>query len=310
MTQRRLFALAALAALVGCSGDKLLGPPDAPACTRGGVVAGQTVTGVLSRSSCPVFSEWQFGPEYYESWTMPVQAGHAYLLHLVPDTTSAGDSLNADILLYSRNTANDPVLSGASTNFATGTVNIAGMYAQELFFAAPENAAISIRVETIDTAGIGGYSLRATECPSLPTMTNDSSSASVQFNASNCMVQGDTDTLRLFAFPFAGSANEVYQASMIIDSGATPTKAVGLGGPSYDLLCQVRSDCLHQTATVAESTAVLGTAATAGQYAAYALVTKPGVAGAFRIRLKDNGPFTTPPAPASRPIRVHGRVAR
>ena len=312
MTHHRLLALAALAALVGCSGDKLLGPPDAPACTRGGLVAGQTVTGTLSRSSCPVFSEWEFQSEYYESWTMPVQAGHAYLLHLVPDTTAAGDSTNANILLYSRNAVNDPVMVTASTYYDNALLNTNGMRAQVIFFVAPENAAVSVRVETggqpADTLELGGYALTATECAAAPILTNDSATATASYTASACVLHRTTDSVRMFFYPFQGILNHQYSASLISDSG-TASLEVNVAGPSWDAQCEVRDDCDWESNSVVDSGAVGYTPAVSGQFEAFAFIGDDGTSGAFHMRLDDFGP--APVAPMSVPYaHTRRRVAR
>ncbi|MGH7532781.1 MAG: hypothetical protein ACREL4_05770 [Gemmatimonadales bacterium] len=306
MRRSTWYAFTLLAALVGCSGDKLLGPPDAPACTRGALVAGASVTGTLDRSDCPVFSEWERTPEYYESWTMPVQAGHAYLVHVAPDSGAAGDSLYANLLLYARNSGNDPALSAVATQFASTPLNAVGMPPQDLFFVAPENAAISLRVETYDTTQVGSYVLRATECPSLSLVANDSSSAAVHTTASACVIHRDADSIRVFAFPFTGAAYHQYTASMIIDSGAVLGE-ITLGGPSWDLLCEVRYDCIYADATGTDSLAVVAVPETAGLYDAYASITINGGTGGFHLRLHDSGPPAVAPY---QPTRSSRRTAR
>lgn len=293
MTLSKWCAFTLLAALVGCSGDKLLGPPDAPACTVGGLVAGQTVAGTLSSSSCQVFSEWEFAPEFYESWTMPVQAGHAYLVHLVPDTTAAGDSTAAILLLYARNAGNDPTLSAASVAYSPAGLNSAGMPAEDILFVAPENAVVSIRVETAGNDSlvneVGAYTLSATECASTPIAANDSATTVTSFAASDCLVHRTADSVRFFYFPFTGAATHSYSAAVIVDSGSAEVDA-NMAGPAYDEQCRVREDCFHHSATVTDSTNVSGTATTAGQYAAFAVVIDDGTPGAFHVRLRDFGP--------------------
>lgn len=310
MTRSTWYTFTLLAVLVGCSGDKLLGPPDAPACTVGGIVAGQAVTGTLSPSSCPVFSEWEYWPEHYESWTMPVQAGHAYFLHLAPDTAAAGDSLDADLLLYARNAGNDPVLSAASTDYDATARNVVGMRGQDLLFVAPENAVVSIRVETSVTdstvLGLGAYRLTATECASTPITANDSATASVSFGASTCVVRETSDSVKYVFYPFTGVVGHSYLASTIIDSGAAIV-AANIAGPAYDLQCEVRFDCDWAGAASADSSALTYVPATSGQYAAFALIADDGSAGAFHLRLTDLGLAPVAPEPVA---HVRGRIAR
>ncbi|MGH7734871.1 MAG: hypothetical protein ACREOE_14560, partial [Gemmatimonadales bacterium] len=243
--------------------------------------------------------------------TMPVQAGHAYLVHLAPDSGAAGDSLDAYALLYGRNSGNDPALSAASINYASATLNPAGMHAQDLFFVAPENAAISIRIETTgngsnDTLHVGSYVLRATECPSLSLVANDSSSAAVHTTASACVVHRDADSASLFAFPFSGAAYHQYTTSMIIDSGAVLGE-ITLGGPSWDLLCDVRFDCIYADATGTDSLVAMAVPETAGLYEAYASITINGGTGGFHLRLHDSGPPAVAPF---QPTRSSRRTAR
>ncbi|MGB7212273.1 MAG: hypothetical protein WBC97_06540 [Gemmatimonadales bacterium] len=311
MTRSTWCTLTLLATLIGCSGDKLLGPPDAPACTRGALVAGASVTGTLNRSDCPVFSEWEYAPEYYESWTMPVQAGHAYLVHLAPDSGAAGDSLDATLLLYARNSGNDPALSAAGAPFAVAPLNLVGMQAQDLFFVAPEDAAIALRIETTgngtnDTLHTGSYVLHATECPSLSLVANDSASAPIKATASACVIHRDADSIRVSAFPFTGGASHQYTASMIIDSGAVLGE-ISLGGPSWDLLCDVRFDCIYNDTTGTDSLATTALPETAGLYEAYTSIVMNGGTGGFHLRLHDSGPPAVAPF---QPTRSSRRAAR
>lgn len=310
LTRSRAAALLALLVAVGCSGDKLLGPPDSPACTRGGLIAGQSVAGTLSLSSCRVFSEWEYAPEFYESWTMPVQAGHAYLIHLVPDTTAAGDSTNALVLLYARNSVNDPVLSAASVQYDNTARNTVGMRPQDILFVAPENAAISLRIETsgVDSLQdeLGSYVLSATECASAPITANDSAAASVSFTAATCVLHETADSLKFVFYPFTGVAGHSYRATTIVDSGSAIVWP-NIAGPAYDLQCEVRSDCDWEEGPTADSSTVDYTPATDGQYAAFVGITDDGTSGAFHLRLIDFGPGPVAPRPAA---HTRGRVAR
>lgn len=202
---RRLSSTAVLGlALIAaaCSGDDILGPPDAAACTAGTIAAGDSVSGNVSTSSCTLWSDYNYVETRAQSWTLHAQKNTAYIVRLRhQEDAHAFDNWKGDLVLYGRNAHGDPEFeTGWWLNF--GVANANGGVNEEMMLATDRDQTWSIRVESASTADTGAYTLSVEKCPLRP-ITTDSGATGVDV-ATGChslTFAGGNKRIAFFSYP-------------------------------------------------------------------------------------------------------------
>lgn len=217
----RLVAFALLVALVGCGSDDSIVGPDGD-CTRGTIAIGQLRAGSLTAGACEGFDgEWSNSAFFYESYTVRLDSGQAYLFTLDSDDFDTMAELIGEGGI--RLTYNDDV--GDFEGFDQDS---------ELYFVAERSGTFSLRVRGYDDSQVGRYTLTATSCQARP-MPNGSVDGALR--SSDCVLRqwfaggeiGERSFVDLYVARLrAGQPRTI----RLVATDFTPT--FELGGPGFE----------------------------------------------------------------------------
>lgn len=227
--------LLAAAALAGCGGNDLVGPPDGPTCTRGLVAPGDSVKGAITAASCVMFSDRNNGWVRAESWTLDAKRNTAYVVRLRHvENSAAVDNWNGDLFAYARNPEGDPVF-GTGRWHTFGVANGNGGYDQELFLATDADRTISLRVQVSALADTGSYTLSVEGCPLHP-ISDGTGLTGIDVTTGCTSVSYAAAPIRLSFFSFPADTFHAYHAlgSRTAGNGTISGKVTG---PDLDVGC-------------------------------------------------------------------------
>lgn len=160
----------AFLALTASCGDTILEPGFGEGCSRGSLSVGETVTGAFSPASCRM--TYFFWTEYnspYESWSVHLEAGKAYMFHMqqIPDAEQEdANGVDAVLSLWGKDDQGRSIPLALSDDDAEG---IDG-YDSEFWFIAPKSGDFTLIAASYDWEDWGGYRLSLKSCPVLGTM--------------------------------------------------------------------------------------------------------------------------------------------
>ncbi len=238
-----VLALLAFALLLAsCNSDGILGPPDGAACTRGTLTLGELHNGEVTVDDCVLWNEYQDFEAPAESWTLHAKANTAYIVRLRPvPNRNAVNSLNAELVLYGRNSAGDAIYgTGYWGNFGNSNVN--GGVSKELVFTTATDQTVSLRVQSYSESNVGAYTIEALSCP-VVTLLPGATSAPVTLGPA-CTVLGGSPLpeTRVAFFNLAASAFEDIILTATRTAG-TAEMMFHIGGPDLDASCDT-GDCV------------------------------------------------------------------
>lgn len=242
-----VIALALLLA-AACSGDEVLGPPDAATCTEGTLATGRVETARIGAASCALWSDYLEEVTPAASWTLRTKPNTAYLVRLTPVADSNGlNTLAADLDLYARNAQGD-------AHFATGyfrsfgPLNGNGGRGLQLLVASRRAQTFSVRVQSYSVADSGHYTLEVIACP-LVEVAQGATSAEVTLGDACALRTGPgTDSVRVafFSYPAAPGADVDLVATR---TAGDATMRLHVQGPDLDTSCY-GSECTSASTAV------------------------------------------------------------
>jgi hypothetical protein len=160
----------ALLALTASCSDTTLEPGYGEGCLQGSLSAGQSVTGAFSAASCrTTYHTYSGNNSPYESWSVHLDAGKAYMFYMeqAPDPEQDDlDDVDPVLVLWGKDGQGRSVPLAASDDEGGGT----GGYNSEFWFIAPRSGDFTLVAASYDWEDFGGYRLSMQSCPVLGTM--------------------------------------------------------------------------------------------------------------------------------------------
>jgi hypothetical protein len=225
----RLSALsvAALLLATACSEDNLVEPIFGSACVQGTLSPGETVQGSLSSASCRQTNHiYSDDPAPYESWSVHLEAGKAYMFYQqqVPDPTQEGrNDVDALLTLYGKDDQGRSLPLVVSDDDGGGVDG----HDSEFFFIAPRTGDYVLVAAAYDWEQFGGYRLSMKRCP----------------------VLGVLDTIGTYTFPSATGSSCIRHMAphgglsvysfLSIDADSFETITVGLEHDASDAVIEM-----------------------------------------------------------------------
>ena len=239
-TTSRLAALG-LAALVltsACGDDSILEPTFGAGCLRGSIAPGETVTGSLSSASCRMTYHFYVSDVIpYESWSVHLEAGQAYMFteQQIPDPAQDGlNGVDATLTLYGKDAQGRSVPLAVSDDEAEGVDG----HDSEFWFVAPKTGDYILVAGAYDWNDFGGYRLTVRSCPVLGVI-DTAGTYTFPSPTSSCIRHGHTDASGPLTYAFLSVKADTFETiSVAIDHDAS-TAYYEIGGPDFDTYANI-----------------------------------------------------------------------
>ena len=242
-TTSRLAALG-LAALVltsACGDDNILEPTFGAGCLQGTLSVGQTVQGSLNSASCrQTYNFYVSNVIPYESWSVHLEAGQAYLFTEQQSPDPAQDGLNdvdAMLTLYGKDAQGRSVPLAVSDDEALGVDG----HDSEFWFVAPKTGDYILAAGSYDWNNFGGYRLTMRSCPVLGVI-DTAGTYTFPAPTSGCVRHGNSDAGVPLTYAFLSVKADSFETiSVAIDHDAS-TAYYEMGGPDFDTYANIYAE--------------------------------------------------------------------
>jgi len=238
-TRLSALALAALVLTTACGEDTTLEPTFGEACNRGSLSSGETVEGSLSPASCRgTYHLWSGNTYPYESWTVHLDAGKAYMFHMqqIPDPAQDGEnSVDALLTLWGKDDQGRSVPLAVSDDDAAGVDGVDS----EFWFIAPESGDFQLVAAAYEWDYFGGYRLSMTSCPVLGIL-DTAGTYHYKVPSSPC-VRHDHESYgdHPMTYAFIGVNAESFEYINFETYSDVSTPYYEIGGPGFDTYANI-----------------------------------------------------------------------
>lgn len=239
---KKVIVLMALgASALGCSNDSIgavSANPDATACSKGSISAGDVKTGTLNSASCRHYDAFYAQDTIpFDSYSFQATKGKGYMFTLdATDPTSDWDAF-LEMVTVDPNTGNEQLL--AISDDEGGNGQQAGGYFSRFYFIAPVSGTFYIRAAGLEMDDTSSYKLTARSCDSPIGEIMDTLVASTQtLSASDCVLAqpefvDDSSNVKLFSVHIGPNETK----TVTISSTDFPP-AFQIFGPGWGVSCK------------------------------------------------------------------------
>lgn len=300
----RLFAGAALAVtLAACGSDTSTSPTFGSGCNAGTIAPGEIKHSAFTRASClQSYNFWSDGTIPYESWTVHLTAGKAYMFYEAMEPDSAhGDTNDVDALLSLWTTAPN----GTTVPLAISDDDAEGPHGHDsqIWFIAPVSGTFQLVAQSYWGDEYGGYRLEAHECPVLAKL-DTVGTYNLTLPDSPCLriapgsVGSDTAKVSMIAIP-----SQAFDSVLVSVSSAAFTPTWEMFGPGFDTYSNIYGVTQSVSGQGTGSSGILRMAELGGTVTLEVGSTTVDSSGAFSVTLA-RGPMPAAHPSSGRPWSI------
>lgn len=235
----RLALLGGLLLLTTACGTDLVEPTIGAGCSQGTLVPGQVIEGRLTEHSCRFdYFFWNGYTQPYESWTVQLTQGRAYMFYMAPVPDAKAEGLNEVdpmLALYGKDGQGNSIPLALSDDDGDG----ASGYNSEFWFVAPRSGSFQVLAMAYDWDEFGGYRLEMQECPVLGRLKG-AGTYTFPLPSSPCIRHNAPDGVSTYSF-LSVAADSFEAITVGIDNDRADAE-YEMFGPGFDTYANIYNE--------------------------------------------------------------------